>query len=419
MDINIVKLKKYASACSVLYVEDDEVIRTATASFLGRFFSDIVLAEDGEIGLEKYKEREFDIVITDINMPNMNGIEMIEAIKEIKYEQVILVTSAHNDSEILMKFIALDVNRFVLKPFNNKQFLYVLYKIAEEITYFKEEEQREYELGKASKKAQEIIDHVDVGIVILENNELSLANKAFLEIGGFGDMDTLKLEMPVIGVLFKRIKNCISADTNEELIKKLLDAKREDSKVRVLQENKTKEYQVSISAIKENSYVLTFTDVTAIHNAMYLDQNTKLPSKKFILEKIELLSDTLSSIDVILINIKHFSNIKKVYGQRESLAIEKKLAEGLKSIKQVISKKAFIGHFGEDRFFIVSPKNDFETLYNELKLLKVYTTDYMKINMENGTDVELDTNVFTHNLDLTQELTQIELDLINAYEMKV
>ena len=80
MDINIVKLKKYASACSVLYVEDDEVIRTATASFLGRFFSDIVLAEDGEIGLEKYKEREFDIVITDINMPNMNGIEMIEAI---------------------------------------------------------------------------------------------------------------------------------------------------------------------------------------------------------------------------------------------------------------------------------------------------------------------------------------------------
>ena len=39
MDINIVKLKKYASACSVLYVEDDEVIRTATASFLGRFFS--------------------------------------------------------------------------------------------------------------------------------------------------------------------------------------------------------------------------------------------------------------------------------------------------------------------------------------------------------------------------------------------
>ena len=42
------------------------------------------MAEDGEIGLSKYKERIFDVVITDINMPNMNGIEMIEAIKDNK-----------------------------------------------------------------------------------------------------------------------------------------------------------------------------------------------------------------------------------------------------------------------------------------------------------------------------------------------
>ena len=117
IDINIVKLKKYASICSVLYVEDDGVIREATASFLGRFFPDVVLAEDGEEGINLYKSRAFDVVITDINMPHMNGIEMIQDIKEINYEQPIIVTSAYNDSENLMKLIELDVDRFVLKPF--------------------------------------------------------------------------------------------------------------------------------------------------------------------------------------------------------------------------------------------------------------------------------------------------------------
>ena len=153
IEINIVKLKKYASECSVLYVEDDELIRTQTASFLGRFFSDIVLAEDGEIGLKKYKSRKFDVVITDINMPNMNGIEMITAIKDIEYEQKIIVTSAYNDSQYLMSLINLNVNRFVLKPFNNKQFLYVLYKIAEELTFNKENAKLQEEITSLSKRA--------------------------------------------------------------------------------------------------------------------------------------------------------------------------------------------------------------------------------------------------------------------------
>ncbi|MDQ7043402.1 MAG: response regulator, partial [Sulfurimonas sp.] len=168
MDINIVKLKKYASACSLLYVEDDELIRTQTASFLGRFFPNIVIAEDGEIGLEMYKKWIFDIVVTDINMPNMNGVEMIEAIKDINYEQIVIVTSAHNDSEFLMKFINMHVTNFVLKPFNNKHFLYVLYKIAEELSFLREKQLLQDELVFMSKRAQNIVDHMSIGIVIIK-----------------------------------------------------------------------------------------------------------------------------------------------------------------------------------------------------------------------------------------------------------
>jgi len=126
MDINIFKLKKYATVCSVLYVEDYEIIRTQIADFLGRFFSDVVLANDGKEGLAKYKERAFDVVITDINMPNINGIEMIKAIKEINEKQIVIVTSANYESDYLLSLINLEITHFIQKTFNNKEFLYTL-----------------------------------------------------------------------------------------------------------------------------------------------------------------------------------------------------------------------------------------------------------------------------------------------------
>ncbi|MEA2073972.1 MAG: response regulator [Campylobacterota bacterium] len=242
MDINIVKLKKYAAECSVLYVEDDEVIRDEIASFLGRFFPDVVLAEDGAIGLNKYKERSFDVVITDINMPNMNGIEMIEAIKEEHYEQTILVTSAYNDSENLMKLLDLDINRFILKPFNNKQFLYVLYKIAEELSLVKEKERLEDEVTLLSSRSQVILDQVQLGIIVLRDNELTMANRAFLELAGFDSYETFKLEMPDVSVLFEKATHCISAFSHEEFIEELYKAKEENRKVRIIRNSRTIEY---------------------------------------------------------------------------------------------------------------------------------------------------------------------------------
>ena len=65
-------LRKMASAFSVLYVEDEEMIRKRISLFLQKIFKNVVTAKDGEEGLEKFTSGHYDIVITDIQMPKMN-----------------------------------------------------------------------------------------------------------------------------------------------------------------------------------------------------------------------------------------------------------------------------------------------------------------------------------------------------------
>ena len=417
MDINIVKLKKYASECSVLYVEDDELIRSETASFLGRFFPNVVLAEDGKLGLEKYKSEKFDVVITDINMPNMNGIEMIEAIKDLHYEQPIIVTSAHNESQYLMSLINLNVTHFVQKPFNNKQFLYVLYKIAEELSFGREQENLKNEIISISKRAQSVVDEIEIGIVIIKENDICMANKAFLNIGGFDSYDTLILEMPHIGVLFEEVSHCVNAETNSELIEELQVVSEEDSKVRIMKDSKPIEYKVTLSKIEdEETYILTFTDITAIHNALFTHEHTHLPTKKFILEDIETLKQKHSRLNVILMSIKNFSKVEKWYGKKHSIEIESRFANSIKTIRDEKMPNAFLGHFDSNQILIILEDEDYHSLYEELKNINISSLDILTKRRDTDVDIILSTVALFEHLDTDKDLSEIDVDLINKFD---
>ena len=85
---------KVCKTLTLLYVEDDEQARASTLKMLDNFFDKIVVAVDGQDGVNKFLQNSIDIIITDINMPNLNGIEML---KQIKGNIPTIVLSAHND----------------------------------------------------------------------------------------------------------------------------------------------------------------------------------------------------------------------------------------------------------------------------------------------------------------------------------
>jgi diguanylate cyclase (GGDEF)-like protein len=100
---------------------------------LKRFFTDITLAVDGIDGVEKFKKSDFDLVLTDINMPNMGGLDMATEIKKIDASITVLVLSAHNESEYFIKSIRLGIDGVLLKPLELNQFVETISKGVEKL----------------------------------------------------------------------------------------------------------------------------------------------------------------------------------------------------------------------------------------------------------------------------------------------
>ncbi|RXJ94548.1 diguanylate cyclase [Malaciobacter molluscorum] len=110
---------------TILYAEDEESLREITLNILKGFTKKQFVAKDGKEGLELFKENEeeIDLIITDVNMPQMNGLEMIKEIKEINPNIPIIVATAFSNTEYLLEAIDIGVDKYVLKPIDMKKLL--------------------------------------------------------------------------------------------------------------------------------------------------------------------------------------------------------------------------------------------------------------------------------------------------------
>jgi DNA-binding response OmpR family regulator len=109
------KLKNLTLLC----VEDNEGVRKRLAKTLKFYFKEVILAEDGLEGFDKYKNSKVDIILTDIDMPNMNGVELCKNIRKIDKNIPLIVLSAYSSEEYLLELINLNINHFILKPINS------------------------------------------------------------------------------------------------------------------------------------------------------------------------------------------------------------------------------------------------------------------------------------------------------------
>lgn len=114
---------------NVLYVEDEEILRSSMQQTLLKLFNHAFVATNGQEAFELFKKEQIDIVMTDINMPIMDGMELIQSIhKYTDKEPMILVLSAHNESKLLSKLINLGVDGFLNKPVDKQLMINILYK---------------------------------------------------------------------------------------------------------------------------------------------------------------------------------------------------------------------------------------------------------------------------------------------------
>ena len=122
------ELKKH----SILCVEDEDGIRKRLINILSYYFDEIYEASSGEEGFKLYNEYSPTIVFTDIQMNNGDGIELIKRIRENDLITKIVVLTAYSSEDYLFSLINLNIDHFILKPFNATKLKEVLKKLLKE-----------------------------------------------------------------------------------------------------------------------------------------------------------------------------------------------------------------------------------------------------------------------------------------------
>lgn len=181
---------------NLLYVEDDTLLSSAMYKTLKEFFNSVTVAYDGIEGLELYTKSPFDIVLTDIMMPKMNGRDMARRIREINPKQSIIVLSANEESSYLMELIEIGVHKFVQKPPNFQRLAEALLELAVNINNAKKVAQLEidtkHELAESKELLRNIIDTVPVRIFWKDKDSKYMgANKLFTKDAGLKDQSEL------------------------------------------------------------------------------------------------------------------------------------------------------------------------------------------------------------------------------------
>lgn len=140
------------SNLKVLCVEDEEITRIILKKMLKQHFGKIILAENGFEGYKAYLKHKPNLIVTDLRMPIMGGIDMIAKIREIDQECGIIITSEVEDIDLILRSVDLGIDKYLVKPIVNEQFLEDLQFISNKIMKRKLSELEDCFLIEAEQK---------------------------------------------------------------------------------------------------------------------------------------------------------------------------------------------------------------------------------------------------------------------------
>lgn len=176
------KLSDFLKELAVLYVEDDAIIQFSVSTFFDKQVGTLYTASNGRDGLAIFLDKRPDIIITDIRVPGMSGLEMIEAIRKRDRDVPIIITTAYSETDNLLRAIELGIDKYVVKPIERSQLLQCVERCAEEL-------RQKREVEEANRYNRFLLDINPNFMVSFEAGRIEYVNKTFLDFMGFGSMD--------------------------------------------------------------------------------------------------------------------------------------------------------------------------------------------------------------------------------------
>lgn len=129
----------------ILYIDDEAFIRQSATEYLRYYCDSVYEAKDGLEGFQRYKEIEPDIIITDIKMPKLSGLKLVEKIREKDTKTQVIIITAHTDTAFLLKAVELKLIKYLVKPVTEGKLIPLLKEV---ITYLNSDENNILELSQ-------------------------------------------------------------------------------------------------------------------------------------------------------------------------------------------------------------------------------------------------------------------------------
>jgi diguanylate cyclase (GGDEF)-like protein len=428
--------KSFLKDINILYVEDEDEVRELTCSFLSKFINKIISAPNGKEGLELFTQyyndenlEKIDLIVTDINMPKMNGLEMLAAIGKIDHLIPSIVTTAHNDSSFLKEAINQRVRGYVSKPLNMHNLIDSILVVSEP-KYLKDRlevlnKELELKVEKKTHELKSILDAQDNLILVVNDEGSCEVNQTLLNFFGYSDIEEFKTNHNSISELFiAKNSYFLSKDGIwfEEIIK-LEDNKR----VVVMKNVKGEEiiFRVNIKSFMFNTnyIVISFTDITDLKHYTYElqykathDNLTKLYNRHKLNDELskEITRENryMHGLSLLMLDIDDFKKINDTYGHDVGDIVLKNIAT---IINNSIRSTDYACRWGGEEFMVLLPETTVNDAITIAELIRINIEKYENKTLLKPTTVSVGVTQFKVNDDNVESfIKNVDLAMYEA-----
>jgi PAS domain S-box-containing protein/diguanylate cyclase (GGDEF)-like protein len=349
---------------TLLYVEDDETILTSLQRPLSRRFKHLYIGRNGEEGLNLCLSQHPDIVITDIRMPLLDGLEMSREIRKQLPQVPILITSAFDDTEYLLKAISLGVSQYVLKPVDLKKLLSALESCVRELALEKRIQRKNAELRRNLKMLTEYQRAVEQSTTVCKTDPrriITEVNEALCKLSGYrpeqliGQHCKILLHPDAMQQTCEIQENLAQHQTYKGIVKN----RRQDGKV----------FYTNLTVVpildERNDieeYLEFREDITQLIEKLYTDPLTGSPNRAALQRDLERAKTPA----LIVLNIDNFKEVNNFYGNEIGDFLLRKIVEVLGAHLRQEHLNARLYKLSGDEFAVLLENPPTETTPREL-----------------------------------------------------
>ncbi|MBB5022677.1 GGDEF domain-containing response regulator [Desulfurispira natronophila] len=363
---------EYIGQINILYVEDEEEIRHTLTRFLSKRARKVYTAENGQEGLELFRTHRPDVVVSDIQMPVMDGLEMAREIKAISPETPVIVTTAYDDSSFLMESIDLGVEKYIKKPLRTQVLFEAIDRAARLLL-------QRSEIEHKNRIIQAILDNSPGFIATLVNNLPTYLNRSFLNYLGYESLDNLLREHDCLddffvqkdGVFYQNapkgvwLQYILSNPDREHIVflrgkqQLKLDAQAHVVKANLISSSDNPE-------VADRLCVVTFANVTELEmekqhfqEQAMRDPLTSILNRKFFIQELDREIARSRRYDhtfsLVMFDIDHFKAVNDCFGHQVGDYVIK---EVVMLVGSHLRRTDVFGRYGGEEFIILLPETN-------------------------------------------------------------